>query len=339
MKKKFITIFQYIFFFLLGILFVWLTIKDVNQDQWENIKSAIAGARHWIIVPVLFLLLLSHLSRAIRWKILMEPLGYKPSTFNTFAAVMIGYLVNAGVPRLGEVIKCTILARYENVKADKLIGTIVVERAFDAFCLLIVFILTLVFEGDVIGAYSYELFQTFFADKAGKFSITRIFIFLIVAIVIIRLVTWLLKKFGHLDAIAKLKNIIYGIWLGLNSFRNIRNKKAFLLHTIFIWSMYLLSSAAGIYALKETDHLGIGAGLATLAIGSVGMIVTPGGIGAYPWLIEKLMTLYDISTSTGKALGWLLWSAQTAIILLGGFICLALLSYYNKRKTKAHANS
>ena len=101
MKKKIITIFQYTFFFLLGVLFVWLTIKDVNQEQWESIKNAVVNARHWIFIPVILLLILSHLSRALRWKILMEPLGYKPSTFNTFSAVMIGYLVNAGVPRLG----------------------------------------------------------------------------------------------------------------------------------------------------------------------------------------------------------------------------------------------
>src|SRR5690606_2150713 len=122
-------------------------IKDVNQEQWNNIKLAVANARLWLFIPVILLLILSHLSRALRWKILMEPLGYKPSTFNTFSAVMIGYLVNAGVPRLGEVVKCTLLSRYENVRADKLIGTIVVERAFDALCLLIVFIFALWSEG------------------------------------------------------------------------------------------------------------------------------------------------------------------------------------------------
>ncbi len=337
MKKKIITIFQYTFFFLLGVLFVWLTIKDVNQEQWESIKNAVSNARHWIFIPVILLLILSHLSRALRWKILMEPLGYKPSTFNTFSAVMIGYLVNAGVPRLGEVVKCTLLSRYENVRADKLIGTIVVERAFDALCLVIVFIFALLMEGDVIGDYTYSLFQSFFSDQTGNISILKIVAFLISIIAIISVISFLLKRFGHLDFIFKIKNVIYGIWLGLNSFRFIKNKMAFLFHTIFIWAMYLLSSTAGLYALKDTDHLGIGAGLATLAIGSVGMIVTPGGIGAYPWLIEKLMGLYQISSSTGKALGWLLWSAQTAIILVVGVICLALIASYNKNRKNESA--
>jgi hypothetical protein len=267
----------------------------------------------------------------------MEPLGYTPSTFNTFAAVMIGYLVNAGVPRLGEVVKCTLLARYENVRVDKLVGTIVVERAIDVVCLMVVFILALAFQGHIIGAYTQDLFTGFFQDKAGQVSTQKLIIFFLVLTTCIILVYYLLKRFGHIDAVAKVKKIVAGVLLGLNSIRFIKHKGRFLFHTIFIWSMYLMSTTAGIYALRETDHLGIGAGLATLGIGSIGMIVTPGGIGAYPFLVAKMMLLYDISEETGTALGWLLWSAQTVIILLGGLILAAVFSYYNKnKKSLAH---
>lgn len=251
MKKRLITILKYAFFFLLGLVFVWLTLKDVNSSQWQNIKQAVLNARQWVIVPVIFMILLSHFSRAIRWKILMEPLGYNPSTFNTFAAVMIGYLVNAGVPRLGEVVKCTLLARYEKVRADKLIGTIVVERAFDAFCLLIVFILALLIEGDVIGAYTVGLAHSFFEDKSGHISVLKVTKVFGSIIIFITIIYYILKRFGHIDAISKIKNVFYGIWLGLNSFRNIKNKKAFLFHTLFIWAMYLFSTTAGLYALRK----------------------------------------------------------------------------------------
>src|SRR5688572_23010472 len=136
MKKSLLTILQYVFFLGLGVLFVWLTIRGISKADWENIKLSLQNARHWVIIPVLVFLLLSHYLRALRWKILMAPLGYAPTTFNTFAVVMIGYLVNAGVPRLGEVVKCTLLAKYENLRADRLVGTIVVERIVDLVCLL-----------------------------------------------------------------------------------------------------------------------------------------------------------------------------------------------------------
>src|SRR5215216_1766653 len=174
MKKPVTTILQYLFFFGLGILFVWLTVKDINKEQWQHIKLSLQQARHWLIIPALVFMFFAHYSRAIRWKILMEPLGYHPSTFNTFAAVMIGYLVNAGVPRLGEVVKCTLLSRYEKVRADRLVGTIVMERAVDVVCLIVVFISALIFQGGIIGEHVSAGFLNFFKDNSGHTSVRKI---------------------------------------------------------------------------------------------------------------------------------------------------------------------
>jgi hypothetical protein len=124
---------------------------------------------------------------------------------------------------------------------------------------------------------------------------------------------------------------------GLISIRYIKHKGFFLFHTVTIWLLYLFSTTIGIYALQETQHLGIGAGLTTLSVGSVGMIITPGGIGAYPLFVANLLGLYGVDvTSTGMALGWLLWSVQTLIIVAGGIIFSALISHFNKNKGNAH---
>ena len=338
MKKQLVTAFQYFFFVGLGIFFVWLTVKDITANDWQHIKSSLLNGRHILIAPVLFMLLLSHYLRALRWKILMEPLGYKPGTFNTFAAVMIGYLVNAGVPRLGEVVKCTILSRYENVRADKLVGTIVVERAVDLVCLIVVFLLALLFQGHIIGDYVSHLISGFFTDTSGRFSGTRLVIVVLSVSLFFAILYFILKRFAHIDAVGKIKGVLKGIFHGLSSIRLIQHKGLFVLHSVLIWSLYLGSTTVGIYALRETAHLGIGAGLTALAVGSVGMIITPGGIGAYPLFIASLMGLYGIDVkTTGMALGWLLWTVQTLIILMGGIVFLALFSYYNK-KSKAHAS-
>jgi len=332
MKKPILTILQYLFFFGLGILFVWLTVKDINKEQWQHIKTSIQQARHWLIVPALLLLLMAHYSRALRWKILMEPLGYKPSNFNTFAAVMIGYLVNAGVPRLGEVVKCTLLSRYEKVRADRLVGTIVMERAVDVVCLLLVFIAALIFQGGFIGEHLAAKFSSFFRDETGHTSIRKMMIVLGAIIVFAAVLYVILKRFGHIDAVGKIKEVLRGILHGLTSIRLIQHKGWFLFHTVLIWLLYLSATTVGIFALRETAHLGFGGGLTTLAVGSVGMIITPGGIGAYPLLVAKLMGWYDLDENTiGNALGWLLWSVQTLIILLGGVVFFALFSYHNKK--------
>jgi uncharacterized protein (TIRG00374 family) len=335
MKKSFVTIIQYLFFISLGVFFVWLSVKDIKHEQWLQIKDSIQRARHWIVFPVILMLLLSHYSRALRWKILMEPLGYKPSTFNTFASVMIGYLVNTGVPRLGEVVKCTLLSKYEKLRADKLIGTIVMERAVDVVCLLIVFVAAIIFQWHIIGDFVFNAFGKFFTDRTGHTSMVKLVIGLVSIILIFSILYFILKRFGHIDAIAKIKEIIRGILHGLSSIRFIKHKALFLFHTVLIWALYLFSTTAGIYALQETAHLGFGGGLTTLVMGSVGMIISPGGIGAYALVVAKLMKLYGLDEDTiGAALGWLLWSVQTLIILVGGLIFFSLFSYYNKKEKK-----
>lgn len=331
MKKPVLTILQYLFFLGIGIFFIWLSVRHIHQAEWEAIKSAVRQAHHWLIIPAILVLVLSHYSRAMRWKILMEPLGYNPSNFNVFAAVMIGYLVNAGVPRLGEVVKCTILAKYEKVRVDRLVGTIVMERAVDIVCLIIAFICALIFQGDVINEHIFSKVGSFFHDPSGHISIKKLVITLSVIVLFFGALFFVLKKFGHIDAVGKIKHVLVGILHGLSSIRQVRHKGWFLFHTFFIWAMYMTGTTLGIYALQETSHLGIGGGLATLVFGSIGMVIAPGGIGAYAWIISKLMGWYDLDEDTiGNALGWLLWTVQTVIVLVGGLVCFALLSAHNK---------
>ncbi len=333
MKINFKTILTYIFFFALGAFFVWLSVKDINKKNWEDIKYAIAHGRKWVIVPVILMLVLAHYIRAIRWKLLMEPMGYKPSNFNSFAAVMIGYLVNMGVPRLGEVFKCTLLAKYEKLKFDKLIGTILVERAIDVICLLVVFLLAVILQGDIFGQFMMDTLKQFFHDKTGSLSSLKVIIAGSIFIFILFTCYFILKRFGHIDIVSKIKVVIKNILHGLTSVRHLKKKKLFLFQTILIWSLYLFSTYAGLFALKETEQLGLAGAITVLAIGSVGMIITPNGIGAYQLLIAKLMVLYGLDEkTTGTASGWLLWSAQTFIILIGGLICFALISRYNKKR-------
>jgi uncharacterized membrane protein YbhN (UPF0104 family) len=340
MKKPVVTILQYVFFLGLGILFVWLSVRKINESEWLQIKEALQRARLWLIIPVSAMLLLSHYSRALRWRILMEPMGYHPSKFNTFAAVMIGYLVNAGVPRLGEVVKCTLLARYEKVRADRLVGTIVMERAVDVICLFVAFVAALILQGHIVGDFVSSLFGNFFQNGAGQTSVGKILLYAGGLVTFLLLLYFLLKRFGHIDAVGKIREIITGVLHGLTSIRFIKHKGWFLFHTVFIWLMYYGSTTVGIYALQETAPIGLGGGLTTLAVGSVAMIITPGGIGAYPLLVSKLVGLYGIDATTfGNALGWLLWTVQTIIIIFGGLLFSTLFSFYNKNKKQSEARA
>ena len=333
MNKKVVSYLQYALFLGLAIFLVWWSIKKIPAGEWENIKTAILKAKYWLIFPVMGSLLLSHYSRALRWKILMEPLGYKPRTSNTYLAVLIGYMANLAFPRLGEVLKCTVLARYEKVPADKLVGTIVAERAFDVICLIVVIALATVTQIDVIGGYVGNKVDEIIASKASLFTPAKIAIMVAALILLVAGTIFIFKKFAHIGFIQKIKKILVGVWGGVTSIRYLKKKGWFIFHSIFIWTMYLVSVWLGFYALQETSVYGLKEALSVLSTGSLAMIVpTPGGLGVYHIFVQQTLELYGLNAGIGLAFGLLMWTVQFFQMLVSGFVALALLPYFNKKK-------
>jgi glycosyltransferase 2 family protein len=334
MNKKLLSVLQYILFLGLSIFLVWWSLRKISDKDWVDIGNAFRNANYWLILPVMFCLLLSHYSRALRWRILMEPLGHKPRISNTYMAVLIGYMANLAVPRLGEVLKCTILARYEKVPADKLVGTIVAERAFDVLCLALVILITILTQADVIGGYINETLNTIVQSKAGAFSVTRIVILAGVLVVLVGGTIFVFKKFAHIGFIQKIRTILAGIWRGITSARYLRQKGWFAFHTVFIWTMYLMSVYIGLFAMTETSIYGIKQALSVLTMGSLALIVPApgGGLGVYPAFVQQTMEIYGLKESLGVAFGWLMWSVQFFFALIAGFVALMLLPYFNKSR-------
>jgi uncharacterized protein (TIRG00374 family) len=338
MNKKLLTILQYMFFAALAIFFVWLSLRGLNGEKWQQLKKALEHANYWLLLPIFLLLLLSHWFRALRWRQLMEPMGYTPSQLNAFFCVMIGYFVNQGAPRLGEVAKCTILARYEKIPADKLVGTIVAERAFDVLCLLTVFGLTFITQFDVISALASKYVLPLFLDESGSVSWQKIILILGGIIVGLFLLRLLFSKLGHINIVGKFKAILLNIWHGLTSVKDLKNKPLFVLYTVVIWVLYWGSTWLGFYAIRETSALGGADALTVLAMGSIGMIASPGGIGAYALLVQETVALYNIPREPfGQALGWLLWFGQFLSFVFFGAISFILLPRINRNRQPVHA--
>lgn len=324
---------QYCFFLGFGLFLVWWSIKDLRQEDKSQIRLALQNARYWLIIPVFAILFLSHYLRAVRWKLLIEPLGYRPSTTNTVFAVFIGYLANQAVPRLGEVLKCTVLAKYEKIPADKLIGTIILERVIDALTLLLVFGITLALQPDIYSQLINTIFYSNSQDNQEKHIPKHVILIMGVVLIIIALLAWMIiKKKKPKDIIPLFKRIWISIWQGLTAIQHLKKRKTFIALTLCIWVAYLSGGYLGFIALKETSVYGIKEAFAVLSAGSIGMIVTPGGIGAYAYLIQKTMQVYGLNEGIALAFGWILWLAQTTVIVIGGLISFAAIPYYNKKK-------
>lgn len=334
MNKRLRTILQYLFFLGLGIFFAWLSLKNLNREKMDQIRDALKNAKHWLIIPVFAMLFLGHLVRALRWKLLMEPMGYRPATANTFFAVMIGYLTNQAVPRLGEVLKCTVLARYEKIPADKLIGTIIIERIIDALTLLIVFGITIIIQPHLYSAMMEALFSS--KPEPGQKQMPGwLFGVIILAVIVLALLIWMVVKKKTLIDVKNLARLIgQRIIMGISSVRQLKKRGMFLFYTLVLWSIYLFGGYIGFLALQDTQQYGIREAFTVLSAGSIGMIASPGGIGAYAYLLQQTMQVYGLSEVIALAFGWILWMAQTAVILLGGIVSFAALPYYNKKYTR-----
>ncbi len=331
MGKKILSLLQYVIFLGVGILLVWWQLHTMTAEQELQFKNAFAKANYYLVIPVVFINLLSHLSRSMRWKLLMEPLGYNPSLQNVFGATMVGYLANSAIPRLGEVIKCTLLAKYENLKADNLIGTILIERTFDLLTYIFFICFTVLIQIDIVGSFVKQKLQAFITPGGTPLWLKILILFIVVAVFIV-IIRKIFLSFPNNKTLQKIKGFGTGIGQGFIAIKNLKSKKAFILHTLFIWCMYLLQIYIGFKAMEATAHLNLKAACSVLSLSTLAMIVTPGGIGSFPIFVKETLLLYLIQDSEGNAFGWLIWGVSTGIIVVAGLISLIVLPYINKKK-------
>jgi uncharacterized protein (TIRG00374 family) len=239
-------------------------------------------------------------------------------------------LANLAVPRLGEVLKCTLLSKYEKVPAEKILGTIVAERAFDVISLGIVFILALTLQFNVMHAGWEEL--KLLTAKDPNASNKHFLLYVLIMFVL--LTTWFMIAYRNKlrKTINDIKRIFSGIWEGVISTTKLKKQKLFFLYSFGIWFMYLLATYIGLMGTHGTES-SFATAISCLAFASIGMIITPGGIGAYALLMAMVLKLNGVSYSLGLANGTVQWFAQFIILLILGGASLLLLPIMNKKTT------
>ncbi|CAL2092204.1 putative dolichol-P-glucose synthetase [Tenacibaculum sp. 190524A02b] len=299
----------------MGGFLVWFSLSKISI---ETLLQYFKNANYWWIALGLFFGILSHLSRAYRWKYLLEPMGYKPDFGNSTMAVLVAYLVNYAVPRAGEVSRAAVMTNYENIPFEKGFGTIVAERIADLLMMLLIICITLFVQFEFI---SQLLTQ--------NFSIEKIAILLLVLIVGFLLFSRYVKK-AKSGIGLKIKTFISGLVEGATSIFKMKNKWAFIFHTVFIWSMYVAMFWATIPAI-ENLNVPFGAVLIGFIAGGFSIAATNGGIGLYPIAVAGAFALFNIPEEPANAFGWIMWTAQTAMIIVFGGLAFLLLPIYNKK--------
>ncbi|NCB06801.1 MAG: flippase-like domain-containing protein [Bacteroidia bacterium] len=326
MKKFIIKTIQFLAFFALGAFIFWLIYKD--QDI-ERIKTVLKNeVNYFWVVLALLIGLLSHISRTLRWGLMIEPISHKPRVINTFLAVMVGYLMNMAFPRMGEVARCGVLSRYEKISFTKLFGTVVAERLVDMISLLVLLCIVIVSQfGKMLGFLHQnpEIEQKLLSVVSSPFLIAGV-VLLFILFYIFR------KKFKNTFVYRKLIGILMNFKEGFISIKSIKHKGWFYFHSVFIWTLYYLMLYVTFFAFGFTKHLNPIAGLTTFVLASFGMVApVQGGIGAWHFMAIEALLLYGVARENGVIFAFVSHTSTTAMIIILGIISLLVLPFINRR--------
>jgi len=329
LKKILTRIIQFVLFPSLGLFIIWQLYKEQKiSDILDILKNDLDYSWIWLSA---ILAVFSHLSRAMRWQMLIESAEKKPRLSNTFWAVMTGYLANYALPRLGEVSRCGVLSKYEKISFTRVVGTVVAERLIDLLMLMLIVITVFAIQFDFLKDF---MFSTLNIQDVATL-LKSPFPYIILGLLAIGL--WILKRNIHkLSIFKQLKGLVAKFIEGLVSIRRVKNKPLFIFHTLFIWTMYFLMIYVCFFSMKETSHLTLGAGITILFTGSLGMLApVQGGIGPWHFMVIATLKLYGIPADSANIFALIAHAAQTGMIIVTGLLAFIILPIINKPKHEA----
>jgi uncharacterized protein (TIRG00374 family) len=334
LSKNIKSILQFLVLLTIGILLIWLSLKQITAEQKLEIVKAFQTANYFWIILAMVIAFLSHFLRAYRWNYLLKPVGFKTNLVNATCHVLVGYFANYGIPRMGEISRCTLASKYDNVPFEVGFGTVITERIIDFILFLGIFVLSLAFQfNELIDLANELIFDKLNAKVSGLAeSPGKLALFAFIGIALFALLFLMRKKFAKLLK-GKFGNILKGMGEGIGSIRNMENPFQFIFLSLAIWACYFYSLYFCFFALPGTSHLGQKECLTLLLFGTFGVIFSPGGLGAYPAIVGGiLLYTYNVDIVSSVALPWLSWTSQFILIVVLGILSLIILPILNRKK-------
>jgi len=322
LKKNIIQTLKFIAFLAVGIILLYFAFRNVNINK---LVAGLKEANYWWLLLSVFFGFVAFVSRARRWVLLVNPLGYHPKTINSFYALMTGYLANLALPRVGEITRCVALGKKEKIPVDQLIGTVVIERAIDFISLLTIMIILIFTSGDQIGLF---LKESILVPIQKEIFILFGNTWIIWAVLFILGITALSLMIGYRHSLRKIRffakmfDVAKGIINGLKTITNLKRKWEFIFHTVLIWVSYALMTWVVVFSLESTSHLTFGNSIFILVIGGLAMSApVTSGLGAFHYIIrEGLLIVFGIPIEDGLVYALLTHESQLIFVAIIGTI-------------------
>jgi uncharacterized protein (TIRG00374 family) len=331
-RQKLLNAAYCVFFMGIAVFTLYYCFKGVESDDFV---AAIASADYTLVVLSVFVGVLSYFIRAVRWRMLILPLNYRPATYRVYNAVMTGYLANLTIPRIGEIVRCATLNKTDRIPVDSLFGTVVSERIIDLLCLFCSIVLAFVFKMELFTGFLVEhLFpqwQPMFANISW-FSALIIIIAVLSAMAVLWLfLRWLLRK----PAMHRVRGVFISLRDGLKTIFRMKRTPLFILCSVAIWVCYWLTSFLVIRALPATAAFGAADALFLMVLGSLGFVVpVPGGFGAFHTMIAWGFMMYGMEFSDGIIFATLSHESQLLGMVFFGVIALISVSVAKSRLSR-----
>lgn len=326
---------QYAIVIAVTVLLIWFSLRGLNVgeggNKWEYlVKTWHAADKGWLFMMA-FIAILSHFLRAVRWQMLLIPVGQKTSLNYSFLSLMVGYLVNLVIPRGGEVSRCYNLYKLDKVPVEISFGTVVLERIVDLLCLIVLVVLSFLFESKKL----IDFINTLPINAGeGNSKFNNVAYAIVISVIVFGIIYWFVRR--NKKASSFLVRTWNGFKGGVLSVFKLRNKGLFIFYSVLIWVLYFVMSYAVIKAFPATSVLGFEAVLSLFAIGSIAMAAPlPGGTGSYHVLVPQgLVFLYHIDQTDAVAFTFIFHGWQTIILIVAGVISLLMTSVIVKKKSR-----
>ncbi|MDB4447771.1 flippase-like domain-containing protein [Roseivirga sp.] len=321
MKRSPKSIIKYSLILSITAILFWYLFKDI---PFEKIEIALKEFNYsWILLSI-GLSLISHFLRAWRWNLLLKSAGHKVGTLKSYFAVMIGYLVNSLVPRLGEVTRCGVINRTDKVPIAFSFGTVITERVIDLMMLLIITAATFLFQFDLLKGEFIWVKDSIISLIQSNWWVLALVLVLGITSIYILFFSKISKK---INLVQKIKLFVNQLFEGVLSLRKLKNQKGFWSATIGIWILYFLMLYVITFGSEMTKDLGVLAGMSILVMGSFGMAAPlPNGVGSFHAFVAGILVLYGIESEDGKIFALILHTSQYITVLLFGSISLILVN-------------
>jgi uncharacterized membrane protein YbhN (UPF0104 family) len=327
-KKAIITALKIIIPLGFGIYLAWYFFDQMSEKDKTQVWDVFSRANYLYIFLSIIMAWFAIYSRAVRWSYMLEPLGYKPKTWNNYHAISIGYFMNLLIPRAGELTRAGMMTRYEKIPFEKGFGTILAERVVDTVMLGTIALVTIFLQKEKFN----ELWASYGSmKKEGEESNALLYILIGLAVIgIIALIFYLKNE----KVKTKVNEIIRGFISGLTTIFTLKKRGLYLFHTLFIWGMYVSLYLICFYALPETSEYSASSLMLGFIGGAIGIVVVQGGVGVYPLLVASAIAVYYGKDSQPVVLGlaWVMWLGQTLVLILSGAISMYLMPKMNEKK-------